>query len=76
MAGVAQSQALHSGLTELMHMLEQDDLSALEKFAELRGPMAGLPQDLLDALEEGLQELDLAAALRVCKKIQSVLEVS
>jgi hypothetical protein len=39
----------------------------LQRFAELRSPLAGLPVDLLDALDVALQELDLDATLAICE---------
>jgi CheY-like chemotaxis protein len=66
----AHRQALTQALAELSTLLAAQDLSALEKFAALRPFLAELPLGLLSPLEEALQDLDLAGALRACGAIQ------
>jgi chemotaxis protein histidine kinase CheA len=68
-------QALRSAMQELSQLLDANDLTALEKFATLRGALAGLPLALLDPLEGAMQDLDLEAASGLCRAIESWLEV-
>ncbi len=58
-------QAL-AALQELAGLLQVSDLTALQRFAELRAPLQSLPAKSLDALDEALQNLDLETALAVC----------
>ena len=65
----ARGQALTQALSELKALLEAEDFSALEKFAELRPVLAGLPEGLMSPLEEALQDLNMEGALRACDAI-------
>jgi HPt (histidine-containing phosphotransfer) domain-containing protein len=69
-----QASALHQGLTELKQLLAADDVTALEKFAELAPALAEVPQGLLAPLEEALQELELGQGLQACGAISAWLE--
>ena len=64
-AARATPQAL-AALQELAGLLQVSDLTALQRFAELRAPLQSLPAKSLDALDEALQNLDLETALAVC----------
>ena len=56
-------------LLDLLGLLEAEDFAALEKFATVREQLLGLPEGLFNALEAALQDLDLAAAGAVCRRI-------
>ena len=63
------TQAARNGLRELEALLSASDLTALEKFSEIRHELSGLPDDQLVALESALQHLDLEDARRMCISI-------
>jgi CheY-like chemotaxis protein len=63
-------QALTQALSDLKTLLEAEDFSALEKFAELRPVLTDVPEGLLTPLEEAMQELDMEGALRACEAIE------
>jgi HPt (histidine-containing phosphotransfer) domain-containing protein len=65
----ARGQAFAQALSELKTLLEAQEFSALEKFAELRPVLAELPEALFSPLEEALQDLDMEGALRACDAI-------
>jgi PAS domain S-box-containing protein len=73
-AGQREREALRAALQELTALLDANDLTALEKFATLRAALAGIPLDLVDPLEGAMQDLDLVAASRLCRALQSWLE--
>ncbi|QDL55884.1 hybrid sensor histidine kinase/response regulator [Rhodoferax aquaticus] len=56
-------------LLELLALLKADDLNALQRFADVRHELEGLPNDLLQALELDLQALDLEAARQTCEQL-------
>ena len=64
------AQALSRALGELKPLLVAQDLSALEKYAELRALLAQLPEALLMPLDEALQNLDMEGALSACVAIE------
>jgi HPt (histidine-containing phosphotransfer) domain-containing protein len=64
--GTPDAAALRSALTELETLLANSDLTALERFADLRPVFSGLPQAQLEALEEALQNLELEQAHALC----------
>jgi CheY-like chemotaxis protein len=66
----AHGKALTQAMAELSALLVAQDLSALEKFAELRPVLAELPEGLLSPLEEALQDLNMEGALRACGAIE------
>ena len=57
-----------AALKELATLLQEEDLAALQRFAELRVALQTLPQESLDAMEEALQNLDLDGALTICRE--------
>jgi hypothetical protein len=63
----ANRAAAQAALQSLMPLLAASDLSALERFAEIRPAIAILPGEFIDQLEAALQDLDLDAALAICK---------
>jgi NADH pyrophosphatase NudC (nudix superfamily) len=62
-------QALHQAMLELKPLIEAEDFSVLQKFAELRPVLAELPEALFSHLEEALQDLDMPGALQACGAI-------
>jgi CheY-like chemotaxis protein len=64
------SKALTQAMAELKPLLDAEDFSVLEKFAQVRGLLAELPDALLSPLEEALQDLDMEAALQACSSIE------
>jgi HPt (histidine-containing phosphotransfer) domain-containing protein len=64
------ANALVQAVAELKALLEADDYSALERFAELRPVLAELPDVLLMPLEAALQDLDMPGALQACGAIE------
>jgi PAS domain S-box-containing protein len=67
----ARGQAFTEALSELKSLLEAEEFSALEKFAELRPVLVELPEELFSPLEEALQDLDIEGALRACNAIDN-----
>jgi HPt (histidine-containing phosphotransfer) domain-containing protein len=68
-------QALSTALRKLTVLLDANDLTALEDFANLRGSMGSIPLALVEPLENALQDLDLAEASERCRAIETWLEV-
>ena len=60
-----------AALVKLEHLLESNNLEALAHYAAIQGMLEHVPQIDRDELDEALQRLDLEAALRVCREIQS-----
>jgi two-component system sensor histidine kinase/response regulator len=58
-----------AALTELHALLQQEDFSALERFAELRSDLSALPEAVLTELESALQDLDLPRAAKACERV-------
>ena len=67
--------ALRVGLQELLQLLQDDDLTALECFAQLRAALEAVPQTLALPLEAALQDMDLVEALRCCRALDSWLSL-
>ena len=65
----ARGQTMCQVVGALKTLLQAEDISALEKFAELRPVLAELPEVLLSPLEEALQDLNMEDALRACNAI-------
>jgi hypothetical protein len=59
-------------MLRLIALLEADDLTALEVFSESREAIDTAPDALLAGLEAAMQELDLGAALVVCRDLQAL----
>ncbi len=55
--------------TQMIPLLQADDLQVLEVFAEHRVALSSLPQVQLDQLETAMQSMELEEALRVCTDI-------
>jgi HPt (histidine-containing phosphotransfer) domain-containing protein len=68
---VADMAACQAVVARLMPLLQASDLSVLSLFAEARSHLAALPEAQLDELEAALQNLDLEAALAVCRTIMA-----
>jgi len=60
---------LQAGMEELLQLLQDDDLTALERFSPLREALDAVPQSLVLPLEAALQDLDLAQALVSCRAV-------
>ena len=56
-----------AALEELTALLQVSDMAALQRFAELREVLQELPQDVFDAMDAALQDIDLDQALAVCR---------
>jgi HPt (histidine-containing phosphotransfer) domain-containing protein len=69
-------ERLRVELEPLMQLLQAQDLSALELFAQMREALARLPAALFDPLDSALQDLELELALQACLSIVSWLEAS
>jgi two-component system sensor histidine kinase/response regulator len=67
------SKAL-TALRELDALLLASDLAALQRHAELRPCLAGLPAPFGDDLDAALQSLELDAAHRLCQQMQRQLQ--
>ena len=59
-----------SVLAELAALLEQADMDALQKFAEMRVQLEGLPDGLFDRLDAALEQLDFQAAYQICLTVK------
>ena len=68
-------QAL-AALEELAGLLQESDMAALQRFAELREVLQELPSDTVDALDAALQDIDLDLALAVCRACSARLTAS
>jgi CheY-like chemotaxis protein len=64
------THALVQAVAGLKALLEADDYSVLERFAELHSVLAELPDGLLSPLEAALQDLDMPGALQACGAIE------
>ncbi len=60
-------EALRSQLLELLTLLRQNDLTALEKFAEMRVTLTDYDAAMASQLEHKLQGLELEAACAICE---------
>jgi len=60
---------LQAGMKELLQLLQDDDLTALERFSTLREALDAVPQTLALPLEAALQDLDLVQALVCCRAV-------
>ena len=69
--GVSANRLMMQALAALQDLLEVEDFAALEKFAATREHLLGMPEGLFAALESALQDLDLAAACDVCRRIHA-----
>jgi hypothetical protein len=69
----SQSLSLRESLQSLQSLLAQDDLMAVEKFAEIRVQLSVLPGSQLEALEHALGDLELEQAHTLCLKILATL---
>jgi hypothetical protein len=64
-----QSAAIGAELEELDALLVLSDLSALEKFSEIRARLQFLGDSQLSGIEDALQSLELEAAHLICRDI-------
>ncbi len=60
-----------NALNTLIRLLENEDLAALEYYARVKSRFDGISQAALDRLEKALQDLDLNAALVVCRGLHA-----
>jgi CheY-like chemotaxis protein len=60
-----------SAMDALIRLLENDDLTALAHYAQVKHLLAAYPPAAMDRLEAALQDLDLESALAVCRGIPS-----
>jgi signal transduction histidine kinase/DNA-binding NarL/FixJ family response regulator len=58
--------AVLAGLHELSALLLASDMAALQRYAELRATLSGLPADFVDALDLALQDLEFTQAHGLC----------
>jgi hypothetical protein len=76
-SGAADAQAIaaevRQSLALLKPLLAQNDLDALELFAQMRPRLNSLPDTLVEPLEMALQSLELEAALQACLAIEAAL---
>jgi CheY-like chemotaxis protein len=70
-AQIADRAACQAVVARLIPLLQASDLGVLGLFAEARSELATLPEVQLDELEAALQNLDLDAALAVCRAIMA-----
>ncbi len=66
-------EAAMAASDELLGLLEHNDLTALERFAEHREALSCAPEAIFNALESALQSLDLDTALTNCKELRDWL---
>jgi PAS domain S-box-containing protein len=69
----SQSLSLRESLKSLQSLLAEDDLMAVEKFAEIRSQLTVLPGSQLEALEHALGDLELEEAHTLCLRILATL---
>jgi CheY-like chemotaxis protein len=68
-----QRLSLCESLQSLQCLLAQEDLMAVEKFAEIRAQLTVLPEAQLGALEQALGDLELEQAHTLCLRILATL---
>jgi two-component system sensor histidine kinase/response regulator len=56
-------------VNELTGLLNNSDLFALQRLAELRGVLSAVVPDQLDAVEIAMQQLDLEVAKKICQEM-------
>jgi hypothetical protein len=61
-------------IEELIGLLIDADLEALQRLAELRDVLAAVVPDALETLEAAMQGLELEVALKVCQEIADSLD--
>jgi hypothetical protein len=66
---VLQANLITPVMLRLIPLLEADDLTALEMYAEGRSALDTAPQAVLASLELAMQDLDLSAALVACRDL-------
>jgi HPt (histidine-containing phosphotransfer) domain-containing protein len=75
-SAVFDQEAALAAADTLVELLEQSDLTALERFAQDREALSYAPEAMFNALEIALQSLDLDTALINCKEMQSWIRTS
>jgi chemotaxis protein histidine kinase CheA len=70
----AETNTLLEQLAELERLLTQSDLHALERFATFRPQWEAMEIAQFSALEQALNDLDLPAALVLCREISFRLQ--
>jgi len=70
-APVVDSAACQAVVAQLIPLLQASDLSVLGVFADARSALTALPEAQFEQLEAALQDLDLEAALAVCRNIMA-----
>jgi two-component system sensor histidine kinase/response regulator len=66
LAALASGADAARALAELAALLAQSDMDALQKFADMRVQLEGLPDGLFGKLDAALQQLDFQAAYQIC----------
>jgi len=70
-APVVDSAACQAVVAQLIPLLQASDLSVLGVFADARSALTALPESQFEQFEAALQDLDLEAALAVCRNIMA-----
>jgi signal transduction histidine kinase/CheY-like chemotaxis protein len=65
---------VRQALRSLIALLEASDLTAMQKFADLRGPLGSLPGPTFGRLENALLGLKLEEALAICRAALAQLD--
>jgi HPt (histidine-containing phosphotransfer) domain-containing protein len=60
-----------AAISKLVQLLEGNDLEALAHYASIQGTLGHVAPELQEALEQALQGLELADALKICRDIQA-----
>ena len=63
----SQGEALKIIADQLIPLLEAQDLTVLQVFADNRTTLESLPPSHMETLEAALQDMDLDAALQLCR---------
>jgi HPt (histidine-containing phosphotransfer) domain-containing protein len=73
-ASTADVSVARQAIEELIGLLIDADLEALQRLAELRDVLAAVVPDALETLEAAMQGLELEVALKVCQEIADSLD--
>jgi HPt (histidine-containing phosphotransfer) domain-containing protein len=60
-----------AALSKLVQLLESNDLEALAHYASMQGTFGHVAPEMQESLEQALQGLELADALKICREIQA-----
>ena len=73
---VAEIDSAMQAVKELTELLNNSDMLALQRLADLREVLAAVGPELLEALEAAMQGLDFEAAQKVCQEIADSLDTA